>query len=343
MDIILDVPERSPYLSSVMIPYYLMPFCVPLLQPSASEADHHCVRRPFFDGADGSLTVFYAIVQPEGNFYVTLENFAELGMSVAQWEEACLQNWLRDHADLEWQSLPIDHGPPIMAARAESDTMAAILLSHGHLKGMHKHFGEQTLYVGIPDRFTVLVHTNPLLFAGVVEGMYADAVKHGSQFSRDLYCSMNGVIVATCAPTLSMAAGVDVIVQMIGHIFLMVAAADGNMDRKEMQQFVQTLMNFVTHTRGMVHQASLRLLETDLAPVKALVGTITVQGGFSFLADAANRLRTGFGVEEYQIIAQALNLLANNIANASGSLLSRSKVSEEEAMALHLIATALEQ
>jgi hypothetical protein len=326
-----------------MLPDYYLPFCVPLLQPYASEADHHCVQRRFFDAAEMELTVFYALVQPEGNFYITLENFAELGMSVAQLEELCLQNWLRDHADLEWQSLPFDHGPPIMAARANSDTMAAILLSHGHLKGMHKHFGEQTLYVGIPDRFTVLVHTNPLYFAGVVEGMYGDAVKNGSQFSRDLFCSMDGVIVATCTQTLSTAAGVDLIVQMIGHIFLMVAAADGSMDKKEMQQFVQTLMNFVTHTQGMVHQASLRLLETDLAPVKALVSTITVQGGFAFLSDAANRLRSGFGAEEYQTIAQALNFLASTIANASGSLFSKSKVSEEEATALHLIATALDQ
>lgn len=326
-----------------MSPDYYLPFCVPLLQPFASEEERHCVQRRFFDNVEMKLTVFYALVQPEGNFYVTLENFAELGMSLEQLEELCLQNWLRDHTDLEWQSLPFHHGPPIMAALSKTYTMSAILLSHGHLKGMHKHFGERTLYVGIPNQFTVLVHTDPLHFAGVVKGMYDDAVKNESQFSHDLFCSIDGVIVATCAQTLSTAEGVELILQMIGHIFLMVASADGNMDRKEMQQFVQTLMNFVTHTQGMVHQASLRLLETDLAPVKAMVNTITVQGGFEFLSNAANKLRSDFGAQEYQAVAQALNFLANSIANASGSIFSQSKVSKEESMALHLIATALDQ
>lgn len=316
-------------------------FLVPLVQPVDCQPGDPRVCRPFFAEANMKLTVFYAIVQPTLNQYLTNETFPSLGVDAATLEATSLRNWVRDHSDLEWQNLEIQSGPPVMAARSSSDNMASILLSHGHLKGMHKHFGEQMLYVGIPDRFTVMVHTDPMAFSGLVQGMYDDAVKQGTQFSHDLYCSMDAVIVGKCALTLSLSAGIDLIEHMIANIFLLVSAADGKMDKKEFDQFLKTLTKFAGGGQGMVHQASQQLLQHDLAPVLALVNTITVQGGILYLQESAKKLRESFGEQEYAVIAQALNFLAETIAKASGSFFSRSKVSEEEALAIVLIARAL--
>lgn len=316
-------------------------FMVPLVQPFDKPADDLRFGRPFFDKPSMGLTVFYAIVEPSQNIYLTQENFHHLQIESANLEATCMANWLRDHSDLEWQSLELPNAMPVMAARTASDNMAAILLSNGHLKGFHKHFGEKNLFVGIPDRFTVMVHSCALSLGGIVQGMYDDAVEIGTQFSSKLFCSIDGVIVGTCETTLSTVQGIALIEKMIAHIFLLVSSADGKVDKKELEQFLKTIVKFASSGHSMVHQASHSLLENDLAPVIELMPTITVKGGISFIQESAQKLKRSFSVEEYAQVEQALNGLAKTIATASGSLFSRSKVSEEEAVALFLIAGAL--
>lgn len=325
---------------------------VPVLNPADWGGAAHSVCRPFFwDDANSPLLVSYAVVTPEANRYLTADALAQSGRSVEDVEAEALQNWVSANLDPGWQAFPTMEGQvDAMAVCSESDIISTMLLSPGHLKGVHQHFGEEMLGVIIPNRFTLLVHPNVLILPGLAVSMYQEACADGTQMSPQMYTSMNGDVVGYAAPQEGVPQAppepevefhpVTTAATVIGGAFLMIAAADGTIDDEEISSFSQQLQALAQGGTSLAHQGCLHLVQSQMAPLVALM-----ENGMEPVAVMAEIMGGMLTFEEKCGAAEAGNLRAmtkqivTNVASASGGgfLGLGSKISKEEKIALGML------
>lgn len=169
---------------------------IPMIEPSTENSETRVHRPLFIDHDESPLNVFYADPASEKSRYLTPQTFSDLGLSIEEMEKIGTSNWLKTHSDLPWEEIEASaEHPPVMRSYSRSQAVSSILLSHGHLKGMHQHFDAESIYVAIPNRFTVLVHSDANLTAKLAEKIYHESPAESGQLSPNIYLSKKGRIV----------------------------------------------------------------------------------------------------------------------------------------------------
>ncbi len=298
---------------------------VPVLQPAESQPGPR-VFRPLFVGHEASpINIFYAQVTPEQQTYLMVEKFAETEMRQKKLEVICLNNWWENHKDLAWEVFEDKkESVPILTARSESYALSTILLSNGHLKGVHKYFGDEKVFIGIPDRFTVLVHNNSMVLSRLVARIYKEAFRNGTQLSPDVFVSQNGYVVGY-EERASMGAQNDgnseelflTIQKVFCYAFLMICIADEEPDMDEITKFTEILNAIAGQGHTIVHRACTKMQENDFA----VLGDV-LHGGAGraamLMLDCIRGLKTSLLDAEYDIMKATTLKIGREVALAAG-------------------------
>lgn len=313
----------------------------PVIQPREWPGAAHSVHRPFFDLGDSPLLVAYAVVTPHHNAYLTTDNLAQCGVPSEEIEGRALQNWVGAHHNLDWQ--PIDYpgvDTPAMAVRGTSDVVSTILLSHGHLKGVHKHFGSETLSILVPDRFTVIVHSDPMFLPHLARPMYHDAVQQGTQLSPYCFNSFRGQVVGYCEPAPAKVDPLEPAGMAVCCAFLMIASADGSVDNKEIDAFASLVDRMGSHDTGIKSAICRRLSESNAAPVAELVKAGTDELGLiATLSASLGQFDKAGSPADSVALRELAREIAHAVASASGGGLFGlgPKISKAERAALEVL------
>ena len=253
------------------------------------------------------LLVSYAEVTPEMNAYVTQEAFEKSGLTIEEIEAEALNRWVAANQEPAWEGVAIPHSDQeVMTIRGESDIIGTMLLSGGHLKGMHQHFGEEILAVIIPDRFTICVHPDMMAMPGLAQSMYDDACQNGTQLSPTTFVSNQGEVVGYCEPQV----------------------AEGQVAAAEEPTPVQTAADVIGVAFLMVGSVTAQV-ESGLDPVLLMM---EVAGGMQVLeADCE--------AAEVDGLRKVIKEIVTNVAFASGGALFGlgSKISKEEKTVLEML------
>ncbi len=168
----------------------------PVLHPSDWDGLDESPNRPLIDCLSSPLLISFEIVDSGANQPIPKQALAEMGIDQSELEVMALERWLQAFATTPWQNLEPLNGHKVIFARSESEAFSSGLVSPGYLKGMHRSLGEERIYVGAPDRYTLVACADPLNFRQLVEGFFdqaEEAVKN--PLCRDAFISEGGNLI----------------------------------------------------------------------------------------------------------------------------------------------------
>ena len=328
---------------------------LPVIQPAGWQGADHCVCRPFFpDDPQSPLIVTYAVVTPESNSNLMPDFLASSGKTAEEVETESIARWAATFQDLNWEQLELPgEEQPAMAVRGESDIISSILLSNGHLKGMHKHFDSEIIHILIPDRFTLVIHPFSLGLNSLAEGMYQDATANGTQLSPLVFQSMNGVVLSysySQGPEEEQGAQegeIDLVkaaATVIGGAFLMIAAADGTIDNKEIDKFASKININSQSGTNLAHQACAHLVQTDFEVISDFISNgVEPMVVMAVMQKCMEIIDQHVPEQEAAALRVTAIQLAKDVAEASGGgfLGLGSKISKQEKTAMELLQVIL--
>jgi hypothetical protein len=299
---------------------------VPVLQP-IDDAPGPRVFRPLFTGHDASpLNVFYASVSLGQQMYLMSDDFERTGMKLRRLEVRCINNWWDSHKDLLWEPFDKSAGEKsILVARSRSYSLSTILLSHGHLKGFHKHFGADMIFLGVPDRSTVLVHNDKSALIDLVESMYRDAFRNGTQLSPCVFVSQNGHVAGYAEPKSDEDGNAEeaddqslflAIQKTLCYAFQVVSIADKEPEIEEITKFAEVLNNFADQGNTVVHRASAAMHENDFAVLEEVLQSGAGRAVMLML-DCLRSLKQELAEPEYAILRITTTDIAREVAAAT--------------------------
>ncbi len=331
---------------------------VPVLHPGSLEPGDPRACRPLFPGDDCEVVqVCYAVVGEDVNQYVTWEFLQQDGIDIATLEQHAVNNWVRDNQTFDWQDVSPDGNGRVMGADGP-ETMAAILLSAGHLKGMHRHFDSEIIYVVVPSVFTVLFAPDPIhvlpLGARVYEGETALSAASPecmpTGFLPCAFVSHNGSVSGTCAlqPDGNAAAGPsgeggarDPLADseiVVCTVMAAILAADGRPpSRKTMVKTIQLLAEIAV-TPGLAGESARAIISKDGEPLRDAYRSASM--GMVILSIHLTSVRNHLGENLYQEYASTLLKLAESLSKLERGLFGP-KVSAKKKEALHWIGSLL--
>ncbi len=136
-----------------------------------------CVKRKFLpDDEQSPLIVTYATDPSLPASYLTHSALEKRNTSIEEIEIEALRQWTEAHTFNHWDTQTFQNGPEeALYIQNDDFTTSSLLLSQGHLKGLHEHFDERHLGIIIPKRGTVVVHPDFILMAELGRQLYRDA------------------------------------------------------------------------------------------------------------------------------------------------------------------------
>jgi hypothetical protein len=156
---------------------------LPVLQPTSWLGASSCVNRTIIaDEPESPLLVTFAVVLDSGNAAFTHEQMRGERLTAEQVEQIARANWVAKFKDVIWEDMSGDSGMKIMGARPMGscgDVFSSGIAIEGILKGIHHLVDGETIYVAVPDRFTILA-SDAAMLAHIVGGMYKDALQDQS-------------------------------------------------------------------------------------------------------------------------------------------------------------------
>ena len=116
------------------------------------------------------------------------------GVSMPQVEAAAKQNLNRQISELEWT--PVQYGNFRTLSLNGGDSTAAAICLQDFLTPLHQYFNNETVYLAIPNRFTIIASDDSYYFAQAVHKIYQKAItgNHGA-LTPHLYVMLKGVII----------------------------------------------------------------------------------------------------------------------------------------------------
>lgn len=327
---------------------------IPVIQPANWGGVPHTVCRPFFEGENSPLYVSYAVVTPETNMSLVPDALQESGKTIEEVEAESILRWVEGNSALNWEEMEIPgHEQKAMAVTGESDVISSMLLSHGHLKGIQKHFGTEVVQVIIPNRFTILAHPCPISIPPLAMSLYQEAQATGTELSPVTFQLMDGHIVAYAELASETPAAVqgssnealDAAVKVLVGAFLIVSAADGTIDEEELAAFGGNLVVSAQGGTSLAHQACAYILEQEFQPIiEAANGGVNAADVMIMLIEGKSSFENLAGSQETDHLREMARMIAQQVAEASGGgfLGLGSKVSKQEKIALEALQSFLE-
>ncbi|MBN8459007.1 MAG: hypothetical protein J0M04_14335 [Verrucomicrobia bacterium] len=335
---------------------------LPVLRPGRPAPGDPRACRPLFSGDDcEAVQVYYAVVGAHTNRYVTLELLHEAGIDIATLEQYAVDNWVRENQTLDWQDVSPDGNGRVMAARG-SETMAGILLSKGHLKGMHRHFGSEMVYLVIPDIFTVLLAPDPIHVLPLGAGLYGDAVALSrespectpTEFLPCAFVSHNGCVSGTCAlqpgeasttcPTREEEDAQDPLGDseiVVSTVMAAILTADERLPSESTMAKATQLLAEMARTRGLAGESARGIINKNGAPLsEAFRMSSGPEMAVVMLAFHLVSVRDYLGEGLYQDYASTLVDLAKSLSELERGLFGP-KVSAKKKEALNWMESAL--
>lgn len=318
---------------------------VPFLQP-VSNAPEPRVHQPLFpENPKSPLNIYFITIRNNRKVYLLPVTQQKLNLKLEDLKAEALNNWLRSHNQLVWRQINVPKAKPIMTVNNNSGAISSIILSHGHLKGMHKHYQSDMVHLAIPDIFNVYISDDVEVLRSHTRAMYAKAQKEGTQLCPNLYTSLNSVIKGFTVPNhigkktqqFNLEEQVLPMIQkLMAMSFFIVASArsGGKYGDKEYQLFLIAVTELGESANNLIHQASNAAVENNFSIFKTAIEDIKRQGPMGIIIliqkinDITNKLE--FGIIKYHIIALS-TLVA---ASSAGFLSIRKKISSTEQQAI---------
>ena len=173
------------------------PNFIPILQTYGWDGKPHVPCKSLYSEQEpeenDDVFFSYGVSSPEKISFIMRNTLAQEGIDLKQVDFAAKQNLLRYITQLEWQPVNYENYQALVLA-GNSSTAAAVCLSD-FLKQIHDYFNNDTIYLGIPNRFTLLASDNSYQFAQSMKQMYEEAIEknHGA-LSPHLIVMQNGQI-----------------------------------------------------------------------------------------------------------------------------------------------------
>jgi hypothetical protein len=331
---------------------------MPVIQPAEWQGRSECVVRcvtgkpsvvPGFP-----VLVSYGLVNEATNEYLSKGDLEQSTFDLREANKRALLNWKRAYAGLKWEVVKVSEKETCLAMRNKELTSSAILFS-GILNAAHQHFKSDQIFVGIPDRFSVVAGKEPLLFGHMVEGMFQDAIEEQmAPLSPSVLMVMHGKVSGHAAPkgrelptADARARGVAKLEfkDVMGPCFVLVivAGAAGKFDSKDIRIFSEVVQTICT--RPKTPQAVKGVYSQVAERADEIIQTIVEHGAedaLAGLAASAESVGQKFGQEIERNYAKSMVHLAKKLVtdNPMGGLFNRKLAARRQA-SLQVVQQAL--
>ena len=317
----------------------------PILQPLDWRGRDQCVTRPLLPGAEGPLLVSYGIVEEHSNQMLHRIATDELGFELREIERTALQNWAKSpDRGQRWERT--EAGGQTYLAWLGGETASSAILVPKIRKKAHEILGKETIWFIIPNRFVVIA-TDEVFAHSLGESMYREACEQNmAPLSPDAIVSQDGKMIAVQGPQrrespLPEASESHDQFQQISlapvAAFLLVAAADGELDQEEIGAFVELVEKYAADERPQLEEVC-RTFKVVADNAGLLVPRMASMGGEDWAAALMLGCATAderWGEKLGGVFRRAVYGIAAAVAKASDG------VSKDEKETLRMIKKAL--
>ncbi|MEM7234719.1 MAG: hypothetical protein AAF517_21245 [Planctomycetota bacterium] len=323
----------------------------PVLNRSDWQAADKVFTRNVHKGNAGphGLLVSYGVVSESENEYLTKAGVRIDAIDPAEMHRKAIQNLVKRPDRPKWDVWKNEDGRPCLV-RGGDELVCADLLYPKMLAQACAKFKGKTVYLGVPDRFSMILDTDPDELSVRVAQMYEGLVRdNGPALTPVVFeLSAEGKIVADLpVAEISDEASESDDDESAEYIelcpyaaFYLVAGADGELDDKEIEAFFKDLAKKIESVSPEIQVA----LGMSLANLDDALPRMSKRDPVEVLRNAGSVMRNEFAPEIAREYAGVIYDVAKAVANASGGggLFSRrSAISEEEQMALDMIQSLL--
>lgn len=316
---------------------------IPLLEHASNDAEFRINHPLLPDDPRCPIFIYYAAIKPNRREYLTPSLQQRQNINVSELKINALQNWVNSHHNLEWEQVHVAGSRPIMKARAESGTISTIMLSHGHLKGMHKYFGSDMVHVAVPDIHEVYISDDVAALRSHVQQKYQKALNKTTALCPNLYTSLNGVIKGFTVPNHEERKTeqfnneeevLPMIQKLMAKSYFIFSHSGEKYHPRDYQTFLVKVTELAGQEKHLIHQASEAAVKNNFTIFQSALEEIEQQGLLSMVMliqkvhDRTNRL-------EFAIIKHHIINLMTQVAETTGGILGiGSKISKIEKQAI---------
>lgn len=335
------------------------PNFLPVLQTPGWKGRQHvpcaCVITKEEPGDQVKLFAAFGVVDEGKNAYLTRESMASDGLSLDQVSAIAKQNLTQYVSQLEWQ--PVDaEGMNVLSLEGNECTSSALILEE-YLAPLHQHFNSEMVFLAVPNRYSLFASDDALIFNHVIKDMYKESKEESeAALCPHVFVLQNGKIVGQATleenneeekPEEELDHETLALVILSGpvSVFLMVAAADGNIDKKEIKSFLREVVKLSSKAGT---PAPLKSLFQSLPSIiQPLLEQLISNGlDISILAKSviasSQYVEKAFGKRVSKKYSQILIELATTIASASGGFLGLGpKIDKHERTVINALKKAL--
>jgi len=233
--------------------------------PFASDYFH---RHLLQDDDDSPLIVTYATNPDSPETCLTKEAIEALDTPLEELEQAALENWTSAHGDFSWRTQSIANGPEdALIIQGGDYTTSSVLLSHGHLKGIHQHFDEEHIGIITPSRGTVIAHPDFLLLASLARHMYEESKSRHRELIPICFASYDAHVLGYVTPDyerenvegdfLSEEEQIDLAIKVLDNSLVMVGS-DGPSSAQHLEPYAEK-------NESIAEKACKKLLDENLS------------------------------------------------------------------------------
>lgn len=202
---------------------------------------------------NSSIFASYGVVGEDRNAYMTKESLSREGLTLEDISNKSQENLKRHISGLEWEKVDVPN-INVLCLQGDENTSSVLVLEN-YLSQLHSHFNSSLIHFAAPNRYTLFVSDEGLLFGQVIESIYNESLQNNeAPLSPDLYVMQDGKIVGTASLGNANEEGIEedeeisnedlglIILSGPVSVFILVAAADGNIDKKELKTFLREIV-----------------------------------------------------------------------------------------------------
>ena len=174
------------------------PAFVPILTPPGWPGREQCLTRPLVDLDDPRLPeVAFGINGREAIEYLRRSEAERLGLALSRIEALAVKHLVSRKPRAPWKKEVIAAGREKLTflVRTGDDLTATDILSPKDLKAAHEFFKSEFLFVGLPDRFSMIAFNEAVRMVPLIEELHDNAVRDGQPALSPLtFCVSDGVV-----------------------------------------------------------------------------------------------------------------------------------------------------
>jgi hypothetical protein len=180
------------------------PAFVPILTPPDWPGRERCLSRPLCPVEDPRLPhVAFGINGGEAVEYLLRSDAERSALPLARIEAAAIKHLVSRKPRAPWKKevIAAGKGKLTFLVRTGDDLTASDILSPKDMAAAHEFFKSEYLFIGLPDRFSMIAFNEPVHMVPLIEELHGNARRDGQPAVSPLtFCVSEGRVTGIAAP-----------------------------------------------------------------------------------------------------------------------------------------------